>query len=260
MCYDVSFSTSIESIYDYFPDIVHDDQIRINFQSAVHIQGHAYGEYPVVYQSREDGRLHLKLMEWGCMPFYVKDEKAFARQRPTMLNARSERILDDAKSYWYKIRERRCLVPVTGIYEHREVKGFKTKIPYFIKVKSEKLVFLPGLYSVVELPDKDTGELVKRFTYTVVTRAANSVMRAIHNGGENAGRMPLFLPFAMAQEWLFDLSESRYREILSFEMPSEQLEYWPVNTIRGPKAATREDGTQKNDPFVWPGLPELELT
>ena len=176
-----------------------------------------------------------------------------------MLNARSERILDDPKSYWNKIRQRRCLVPVTGIYEHREVAGFKTKIPYFIKVKREKLVFLPGLYSVVELPDKETGELVRRYTYTIVTREANSVMRAIHNGGENAGRMPLFLPFEMAQEWLFELTESRYREILRYEMPSDKLEYWPVNTIRGPKAANRDDGTMKNDPYQWPNLPELEI-
>jgi putative SOS response-associated peptidase YedK len=58
--------------HDYFPDLVHDDQFTINFENSVHIAGHAYREQPVIYQNREDGRLHLKLMEWGCIPFYVK--------------------------------------------------------------------------------------------------------------------------------------------------------------------------------------------
>ena len=172
MCYDVSFSSEIESIHDYLPDLVYDDQIKINFDSAIHIQGHAYKEHPVVYQSREDGRLHLKLMEWGCIPFYTKDESKFIRQRASMLNARSERVLDDKTSYWFKIRERRCIIPVSGIYEHREIAGWKNKVPYFVKLKGEKMFFLPGLYSVAELPDMSTGELVKRYTYTIITRAA----------------------------------------------------------------------------------------
>jgi putative SOS response-associated peptidase YedK len=85
-----------------------------------------------------------------------------------------------------------------------------------VKLKEQQLFFLPGLYSVVELPDTGTGEVIKRWTYTIITRAANKVMEQIHNGGENAGRMPLFLPFEMAQEWLFDLTEERYREILNY--------------------------------------------
>ncbi|MFX8477668.1 SOS response-associated peptidase family protein, partial [Acinetobacter baumannii] len=76
-------------------------------------------------------------MEWGVIPFYVKEESAFIRQRASMLNARSERILDDKTSYWNKIRNRRCLIPVSGIYEHRAIKGWKKKVPYFISIKDE---------------------------------------------------------------------------------------------------------------------------
>lgn len=258
MCYDVSFTVEIKTLSDYFPGLIHDDQIKINYDATIHIVGHAYKEHPIIYQNREDGRLHVKLMEWGCIPFYVKDEAKFLRQRASMLNARSERILDDKTSYWYKIRERRCLIPVTGIYEHREIKGWKNKVPYFVKVKNVQLFFLPGLYSVAELPDHETGELVKRFSYTMVTRAGNTLMKGIHNGGENAGRMPLFLPFEMAQEWLFELTEDKYREILNFEMPNDQLDYWPVFTIRGTKP--HPENKQKNEPYEWPKLPELELS
>ena len=47
--------------------------------------------------------------------------------------------------------------PVSGSYEHREVQGFKKKVSYFIQLKVQQTFFLPGLYSVAELPDKETG-------------------------------------------------------------------------------------------------------
>ncbi len=156
MCYDISFQVGLNELADYFPDLVFDTQIEMNFDGT-HIMGHSYGDHPIIYRSKEDQSMHCRPMEWGSIPFYVKDEKQFIRQRASMLNARSERILDDEKSYWYKIRNRRCLVPVTGIYEHRAIKGWKKKVPYFIKLKSQPLFFIPGLYSVLKLPDLSTG-------------------------------------------------------------------------------------------------------
>lgn len=256
MCYDISFKVQVAELADYFPDLVFDDQIEIDFDKAVHIMGHAYAEHPIIYRNRDDKQLHLKLMEWGCIPFFVKEEKEFVKQRATMLNARGERILEDTKSYWYKIRNRRCLVPMSAFYEHRAVKGFKKKIPYHISLKNEPLLFVAGLYSVVELPDANSGEVIKRFTYTLITRNANEVMRQIHNNGDNRGRMPLMLPPHLALEWLNeDLSEDQYKNILHFEMPASSLDYYPVDTIRSPKA--RPDGKRKDEMFEWPNLPPL---
>jgi putative SOS response-associated peptidase YedK len=255
MCYDISFQVGLNELADYFPDLVFDTQIEMNFDGT-HIMGHSYGDHPIIYRSKEDQSMHCRPMEWGSIPFYVKDEKQFIRQRASMLNARSERILDDEKSYWYKIRNRRCLVPVTGIYEHRAIKGWKKKVPYFIKLKSQPLFFIPGLYSVVELPDLSTGEVVKRWTYTIITRNANDLMCKIHNNGDNKGRMPLFLPLSLAKEFLEDnLPVDRYKEILNFEMPSDELDYWPVFTIRSPKA--RPDDKPKNEYWEWEKLPPL---
>lgn len=257
MCYDLSFSTSIESIFDYFPELVNEDLFKINFDATVHIIGHAYGEHPIIYQPPESDKLHLKLMEWGCIPFYTKDEKAFQRQRASMLNARSERILGDTKSYWYKIRGRRCLIPASGIYEHRMIPKWTKKVPYFVKMKEPALFFLPSLYSVAELPDRETGELIKRFTFTIITRSANSLMQLIHNDGDNKWRMPLFLPQQMAKEWVStDLTPDRMQEILDYSCPAEELESWPVFTIRSPKP--RPDGKSKNEPYAWEKLPPLE--
>jgi putative SOS response-associated peptidase YedK len=175
-----------------------------------------------------------------------------------MLNARSERILEDTKSYWYKIRNRRCLIPLNGFYEHRAVKGFKNKIPYFITLKSQAMFFLPGLYSVSEIVDKETGELVKVWSYTLITRNANSVMKQIHNDGDNKWRMPLMLPFELSKQWVEEeLSVEQYKAILNFEMPSQELNYIPVYTIRSPKL--RPDDKAKNEFYEWENLPELEI-
>lgn len=257
MCYDISFTISLRKLSDYFPDMVFDEQLEMKFE-PVHIIGHNYAEHPVIYRKNEDNQLHCRLMEWGCIPFYVKDAKAFTRQRATMLNARSERILNDTKSYWYKIRNKRCLIPITGFYEHREVKNFKKKIPYYIRLKDQPVFYLPGLYSVAELIDKETGEVKKVFTFTLLTTVANSTMLQIHNGGENSGRMPLMLPFQKSMQWLSeDLTDEEYKEILNFQMPSEDLDFKTVYTIRSNKE--RPDEKQKNEFWEWEGLPGIEV-
>jgi putative SOS response-associated peptidase YedK len=260
MCYDICFVVDIAELKTYFQPLLFDDGLAdgviAGFDAGMHIMGHSHGEHPIIYTGREDKQAHSRLMEWGCIPYYVKDEKQYARQRASMLNARSERILADDKSYWFKIRNRRCLIPVSGFYEHRAIKGWKKKVPYFIRLKNQSLVFIPGLYSVAELPDLETGEMMKRWTFSLITRDANDIMRQIHNDGENRGRMPLLLPFEMSKEFIFDdLSPERYKEILHFEMPSEELDYHPVFTIRSPKE--RPDGKPKNEYWEWEKLPEL---
>lgn len=246
----------MSTLQEYFGDLHFDADFELNEFASAHIIGHAYGEHPVVYRNRNDGSLHCRLMEWGCIPFYVKDEQAFRKSRTSMLNARSEKILEDTRSYWYKIRNRRCLIPVNGIYEHREVKGWKHKIPYYIRLKEQPLFFIPGLYSIAELPDLETGEMLQRYTFTIITRAANELMQLIHNGGDNKGRMPLFLPQDMVEKWLDeDMSNETYQAILGFEMPSEALDYYPVFTIRTPKL--RPDNKDKDAPYEWDKLPML---
>ena len=258
MCYDISLITPLTAVAANFPGIIMDEEISMDTEKSIHLIGHSYGEHPIIFKNREDLQLHCRLMEWGCIPFYIKDEGSFLKQRAFMLNARSERILEDKNSYWHKIRNRRCLVPIDGFYEHRKVQGFKNKIPYYITVKKQPLFFLPGLYSVVELPDKQTGELLRRFTFTIITRAANSLMQQIHNDGDNKGRMPLLLPFEKAKKWMEEeLTPEAYQEIINFEMNQDELNYNTVFSIRTNKL--RPDGKRKNEPFQWEGEEKFPL-
>lgn len=256
MCYDISFTIAIRVLSDYFPDLVFDSQMEMEFGAIDHIQGvGVFGKHPIIYTNREDMQLHCRMMEWGVIEHY-RDMVPEMKYRNGFVNIRSERILDDKRSYWYKIRNRRCLIPVTGIYEHRAIKGWKKKVPYWVKPSEQSMFFLPGLYAVTELADTETGEIVKRWTFGLITRAANSVMHNIHNDGENRGRMPLFLPFAMAKEFVSEaLTEQRYKELLAYEMPSEELEYRPVFTIRTPKP--RPDDKPKTERWEWENLPAL---
>jgi len=260
MCYDISFKVEIAELSDYFPDLIFDEQIKIDFDAAIHIVGQLYGNHPIIYASQDDGALHCRLMEWGCIPHYVTDVEKFQPQRKLWLNSRSEKIFGEEKSYWKQIKNRRCLIPVSGFYEHRAVAGWKKKVPYLIQVKDQSTFFLPGLYAVVQEPNRETGEILKRWTFSILTRSAigNSVMMNIHNDGENKFRMPLILPFDLAKEWVQkELPEDRYREIVNYQMPAENLNYKPVFTIRSPKP--RPDNKAKDEYWEWEKLPELGI-
>lgn len=256
MCYDVSFTVDVNEIATHFPTLIPDDRPELGFDTT-HIVAHSYNEHPIIYKNRDDHQLHLRNMRWGCIPFYINDLKKFAKQRTTMLNARSERILGDEKSYWYKVRNRRCLIPLNGIYEHRGIEGWKHKVPYYVHLKDQPLFFLPGLYSVANIADLETGEVVPQWTYTLITRPANDLMKQIHNEGENKWRMPLFLPFELSRKWVSeDISVEDYRALLNYEMPSTMMEAWPVFSIRTTKP--RPDNKGKNERYEWVRLPVLK--
>jgi putative SOS response-associated peptidase YedK len=252
MCYDISFSTTIEEITDYLPDMIVDPQISINYDMNLHVIAQAFQKYPVIIF--EDASYKLKLFEWGVIPEYMNTPEKIKKGRNSMCNARSEKIIEDRKSYWHRIRKKRCLIPVTGIFEHREIKTWKNKVPYHVHLKDRKVFCIAGLYHYPDRADVETGEVTG--TFTLITRAANSVMTQIHNGGDNAFRMPMFLPREMEQKWLLpDLTDNEIQDILNFEMPSECLEYSPVFTIRTNKE--RPDGRGKLDSFDWANLPPL---
>lgn len=249
MCYDISYKTDLTYLEEYFPQVVIDNWIDIDFSITVHRMAHSYLKNPVVI--KEDGVYKLKLFEWGLIAAYMNSEEKIKKQRAFMCNARAEKFL--IKSYWNSIRSQRCLIPVVGIYEHRTVKS--KKVPYFITLKNRKMFCLPGLYNYSNIPDEN-GEI--NGTFTIVTRKANVVMGKIHNNGENKERMPLFLTKELEMEWLEnDLTDERLNEILSFEYPSHKIDFWPVHTIRS--ASSRPDGKLKNEPWEWANLPDLGL-
>jgi putative SOS response-associated peptidase YedK len=254
MCLDIAFYSALELIDEYFPDLVHDSEFNFDMDLGVHVMALGHKRYPVIVF--ENGRYMRRYFEWGIIAEYMDTPEKIKIYRKNMVNARSEKILDDKKSFWHRIRKKRCLIPVTGIYEHREVSGWKNKIPYHVSLKQRPLFCIPGLYHYNErIPsDPETGEM--RGMFSLITTGANEVMRGIHNGGDNAFRMPLFLTKEMELQWLKqDLTDDEMRSILTYQIPSNAINYSTVFSIRGKQL--RPDGKRKNEPFIFEGLPEL---
>lgn len=220
----MSFFSNIKLISDY---LSFKTEELLEFEPTYHVVAQSFKKWPVVIN--EDG-YKIKLFEWGVIADYMNTPEKIKEYRTSMANARSEKILDDKRSVWHKLRNNRCVVFTTGFFEHRDI-GTKKKLPYFIKTKGEPVFCFAGLYNYSPIPDPETGEM--KGTFAIITRPANSLMVKIHNSGPNSARMPLILTKDLAINWLTPgLTDTELRSILEFEIPATELESWPVNTIR----------------------------
>ena len=236
-----------------FPDIHIRSRLQPEQGQLLHVSAFLFPYYDIVRM--DEGQVVADTFEWGVIPTWLTDPKELADQRRNMCNARSEKILGDKRSVWYRLRNNRCLVPVTGTFEHRKIPGWKKKAPYLVKPKGPALFYLPGLYQVSEHVDED-GVIHTVGSFTLITRPANEVMRGIHNDGPNKWRMPLFLPTDLQRRWIApDLTSEEMAATLAFELSSDQLEYYTVYTIRG--GSLRPDGKEVDEPYTWDNLPSL---
>ncbi len=223
----MSFFSNIKLISDYL-QIPSSD--TIHFEPTYHQVAQAFGKWPVVIN---EAGYKIKLFEWGVIADYMNSPEKIKEYRSSMANARSEKVLNNNRSVWNRIRHQRCLVFTTGFFEHRDIKA-KKKLPYFIKVKDEKIFCFAGLYNYSSQPDPETGEVIG--TFAIITRPANALMAKIHNSGPNSHRMPLLLTHDLAKKWLnVNMSDNEMKKILDFEFPDSNLDAWPVNTIRTSK-------------------------
>lgn len=278
MCLDISFKIdeSEDSLFDYLPNLRIDPQLHLELENSSHICALDRPKTRVIYLN-DEGVPYMTLMRWGILTEYMtKNEREFAKYKGSMFNARSERLFDGS-SFWNRLKEKRCLIVSDGIYEHRRIIGWKNKVPYYISLKSGKPLLIPGLYyylklSPVELKDiqlsgnkeliqainkllnLETGEITG--TYTMFTEDANELMRYIHNDGDNKFRMPIFMEPERAVRWLKPgMTDADMKEFLKYSVPSEDLNAWPVETLRSNKP--RKDGKRKHEAFAWQNLPDL---
>ena len=279
MCLDISFKieTTEDSLYDYLPDLKVDPQLDLNLEPFNgHLQAHNRPKTRIIFRN-QDASPYLTYMRWGVLQRYMfKDISSFQMFANNSYNARAEKLLDK-KSSWYRLRAHRCLIDTPGFYEHRAIRGWKNKVPYFIQLASRKRLLIPGLYCYPDLPvseidrileikDKymttalnkiinlETGEITG--TFVMITRKANEKMSWIHNDGPNKHRMPLLMPPEDAVKWIVPgLNDGEIQQLLDYEISSEALQAVPVGSIRTTKP--REDGKKVYEAFKWPGLPPL---
>jgi putative SOS response-associated peptidase YedK len=134
---------------------------------------HAFGlpELPAIC-SGDPGS--VRLLKWGLIPSWVRNETDAEEIRLKTFNARAESI-ESKPSFSSSFKTRRCIIPVKGFYEWQHTA--KGKIPWYICGSDDEILSLAGLFS--EWVRSATGEVLS--TFTVITTDANEIMAEIHN-------------------------------------------------------------------------------
>ncbi len=162
----------------------------------------------------EDDRRVLRVMRWGLVPEWAKDEKVGYR----MINARAETV-SEKPSFRTLLRARRCLVPASGFYEWRKP-AKKTRIPYYFRLTGGELFSFAGLWTV-----RHAGKEDELHSFTIITTGANELMAPIHD------RMPVILHEIEEACWL-DPERGKPDDVLPFlkPFPSTEMECFRVST------------------------------
>lgn len=177
---------------------------------------------PAAFTDHKDGLKRLEYAYWSLVPIWSKELKT---KFPTF-NARSETAAEKA-SFKASVKNRRCVIPVTGFYEWTGPKS--ARIPHAI-FGPDPIIPMAGLYSWWHEPGAGDDE-GWHLTATILTRASAGVMKPIHD------RMPVFLADELLEDWL-DPNTVGDQLLLDAasetSLPlSEQLREYEVAPLRG---------------------------
>jgi putative SOS response-associated peptidase YedK len=127
----------------------------------------------------------MGFLRWGLIPPWAKDMSIGYK----MINARSE-TLAEKPSFKNAYQKKRCIIVADSFYEWKRIDS-KTKIPMRIKLKSDNLFAMAGLWEKWKSPEgKDI------FSCSVITTNANELVKDIHD------RMPVILHPIDEKTWL----------------------------------------------------------
>jgi putative SOS response-associated peptidase YedK len=190
----------------------------------------------VVLKVNEAGFYENSLAHWGLVPSWVNNPEKAKSIREHTLNAKIETI-HEKPSFKHLIQTNRCILPVSGFFEWREVN--RKKYPYYIYPAQGELFYLACLqdYWVNSLNQKSYT------SFTIITTEANEKMAFIHNIKR---RMPLIL---QADE--IDSFMNVHSNINNFKknIPNEIIQSHTIKPLKN-KTLNYSDLT----PFVYPEL------
>jgi putative SOS response-associated peptidase YedK len=127
----------------------------------------------------------MGFLRWGLIPPWAKDMSIGYK----MINARAE-TLSEKPSFKNAYKKKRCLIIADSFYEWKRLDP-KTKVPMRIKLKSDDLFAMAGLWENWKSPE---GKSV--YTCSVITTSANTLVQDIHD------RMPVILKPEDEKIWL----------------------------------------------------------
>jgi putative SOS response-associated peptidase YedK len=223
MCFTVNVNLIKEELENRFgATLIDPDKYRPSYYY------HAFGlpELPVVCSETRD---NIKLMVWGLIPSWTKNEEDAKVIRFKTFNARSESI-SRKPSFSASFKKQRCIIPVKGYFEWQHVG--REKIPWYIYDSEDEILSLAGLYN--RWTSNVTGEVMD--TFSIVTTDANNFTAEIHNTGK---RMPAILDKDAESKWLnLSLGEKEILDLLK-PAPESALKAHPVSPLINNKTANK---------------------
>ena len=143
----------------------------------------------------------MKLMRWGLIPGWAKDESIGDK----LINARAETI-SEKTSFKKPFEFQRCLVVADGFYEW-QLSG-RDRIPFRFTMKDKSFFCMAGLWErwikppvrgEFEFNDLDEPPPSRVFeTFSIITTEANPMVARVHE------RMPVILQDTHWQWWIDD--------------------------------------------------------
>ena len=135
MCYHIFLAAGPEELARHFGRKA--DLIR-NLRPPLRACAFSHLPYPVL-----TGDEQIRYSRWGLIPYWLRRPEDVVTVRNQTVNARAETIFENA-SFRVPIRQRRCLVPVSGFYGWRHEQH--RKIPLYVTLKERPLFSLAGIF------------------------------------------------------------------------------------------------------------------
>ncbi len=170
---------------------------------------------PVLTIRETDEGREPDVFHWGLIPSWSKDPAIGSR----MINARGETVATKP-SFRSAFRRRRCLIPVSGFYEWRNIGGRK-KQPFHIGMHDDRTFAFAGLWEHWEGAD---GSAIR--SCTIITTESNEQLAEIHD------RMPVILHPEDYERWLErDFQDKEALQLLLVPYANDEMKLYPVSTV-----------------------------
>jgi putative SOS response-associated peptidase YedK len=163
-----------------------------------------------------DGKTNrMGFLKWGLIPPWAKDMSIGNK----MINARAETIAEKP-SFRNAFKKKRCLIIADSFYEWKRHED-KTKTPMRIKLKSDELFAMAGIWEGWRTPD---GKVL--YSCSVITTGPNELMKDIHD------RMPVILRRDDERMWL-NPSISETNDLFQLLVPFDEalMESYEVSSL-----------------------------
>jgi putative SOS response-associated peptidase YedK len=213
MCYYSSISVSFKIIETRFGAMFVQSEL---FKPVYSASAFTFPLMPAITNENPD---QIVLLQWGLIPFWVKDDETAQQIKQQTINARAETVFVKP-AFRQSAANRRCLVPVDGFFEWRHLNN--QRYPYYIRLADHQPFALAGIWD--KWQNRETGREVR--TFSIITTQANSLLEQIHNTKK---RMPVILSREDERRWISGAADKKSLESLLKPYDPAQMEAYTVD-------------------------------